>query len=138
MTPDVSTNFKDDVGDCPCGCGAFGKLNPHTGHAVTCHDACAVCANPRSKTRSRFNRPRRVPPAVRRQVAARARGLCEARCAEDCMNGGTSAHHRRRRSQGGTDTVSNLLWVCEPCHRWIHDHITEAVERGFLTHTEAP
>lgn len=138
MTPEVTPSFKSDVGDCPCGCGSFGKLNPHTGHAVNCHDACTVCANPRRSTRQRFNRPRRVPPAVRRQVAARARGLCEARWSPDCMTGGVHAHHRRRRSQGGQDTVSNLLWVCTPCHLLIHDEIAEAVSRGFLTHTEAP
>ena len=135
---EVSTSFKENVGDCPCGCGAFGKLNAHTGHVVTCHDACTVCANPRRSTRARFNRPRRVPTSVRRQVAARARGLCEARWSPDCMTGGVHAHHKRRRSQGGPDTAENLLWVCTPCHLLIHDQIEEAVKRGFLTHTEAP
>lgn len=135
---EVSTNFKEHVGDCPCGCPAFGKLNQATGHAVNCHDACTHCANPRSKARSRFNRPRRVPTSVRRQVAARARGLCEARFSADCMTGGVHAHHKRRRSQGGPDTVENLLWVCTPCHLRIHTEIAEAVEHGLLTHTEAP
>lgn len=135
---EVTPVFKENVGDCPCGCGSFGKLNAHTGHAVNCHDECTVCANPRRSTRQRFNRPRRVPTAVRRQVAARARGLCEARWSPDCMNGGVHAHHKRRRSQGGQDTTQNLLWVCTPCHLLIHDRIEEAVTRGFLTHTEAP
>lgn len=139
MTPEVTTSFKENVGDCPCGCGGFGKLNPHTGHAVTCHDACEHCASPRSKVRGRFaSKKKRVPPSVRRQVAARAKGQCEARWSPDCMTGGVHAHHRRRRSQGGQDTAENLLWVCSPCHLLIHDQIDEAVKRGFLTHTEAP
>jgi len=131
----VQPRFKDDQVDCPCGCPAFGRLNRATGHTFNCHDACPTCANPKRRVRMRFEK-RRVPTAVRRQVAARAHGLCEARVSEDCMNGGVHAHHRRRRSQGGLDTAENLLWVCTPCHLWVHEHVAEAVERGFLIATE--
>lgn len=49
---------------------------------------------------------------------------CEAR-AEEC-------HHMRRRSQGGTDDLSNLLAVCLAHHRWIHANVAEAMALGFL------
>lgn len=42
------------------------------------------------------------------------------------------AHHVRRRSQGGRDEASNLLTVCAPCHRDIHDNPADSRERGLL------
>jgi 5-methylcytosine-specific restriction endonuclease McrA len=35
-----------------------------------------------------------------------------------------NVHHRkyRGRSRGGTNALSNLIHVCEPCHSWIHAH----------------
>jgi 5-methylcytosine-specific restriction endonuclease McrA len=41
-------------------------------------------------------------------------------------------HHIRRRSQGGTDTVDNLVLLHRECHRWVHTHIAEARELGLL------
>lgn len=69
---------------------------------------------------------------VRQWVSGRADGRCEVREAPGCWGGGEQAHHRRMRSQGGTDAPENLLWVCERCHRWIHDHPEVAYTRGWL------
>ena len=41
-------------------------------------------------------------------------------------------HHVIRRSQGGKDEVGNLRSVHRVCHRYIHEHPTEAKKRGFL------
>ena len=31
-------------------------------------------------------------------------------------------HHRKYRSRGGTNALSNLIHLCEPCHTWTHSH----------------
>jgi len=72
-----------------------------------------------------------VLKAARREAYERAEGLCEARWA-DCTGRGEHAHHMRRRSQGGADTVGNLLICCQRCHGMIHGNPQEAAERGHL------
>lgn len=62
----------------------------------------------------------------------RAKGRCEAGASPDCRGRGCQAHHRHMRSQGGSDDVANLLWVCEPCHTYIHGHPAESYEAGWL------
>ena len=53
--------------------------------------------------------------AVCRQVDLRDRGLCRV-----CGFPGGHHHHIVFRSQGGTDTVGNLIVVCAWCHDDIH------------------
>lgn len=47
------------------------------------------------------------------------------RCAK-CGMFGNNAHHRKNRSQGGEDVLSNLLLLCGSgttgCHGWITEH----------------
>lgn len=69
---------------------------------------------------------------ARQWACGRAQGRCEARCAPSCAGRGAEAHHRRRRSQGGSDELENLLWVCAWCHTWIHEHPAVAYEKGWL------
>ena len=78
------------------------------------------------------NRGKNQYAKARRAVQIRAQGLCEARCCEKCDGQGNQAHHVRRRSQGGIDDPSNLLWVCSPCHHEIHANPAWARERGLL------
>lgn len=40
----------------------------------------------------------------------------------DCVGRGVHVHHRKYRKRGGTNSIDNLLDVCEPCHSWIHSH----------------
>lgn len=61
-------------------------------------------------------------------VTARAAGLCELCQAEP----GTVIHHRLRRSQGGTNDLSNLALLSEEHHRFIHDHPSWAYAEGWL------
>lgn len=71
---------------------------------------------------------------TRRILEERCGGRCEARGHGDCVCSGRyeNAHHKRRRSQGGSDEPDNLLCVCLGHHRWIHDNPEAAVELGFL------
>ena len=34
----------------------------------------------------------------------------------------TNTHHRKYRSRLGTNSLSNLIDLCGPCHAWIHAH----------------
>lgn len=137
--PEVDPQFKDVV-DCPCGrpeCKAFGRVSKATGHVGDCKRPCPVCDGPRRRALPSTSGAR-VPASVKRQVKARARGQCEAQVSWDCTNRGVHAHHRRRRSQGGEDTVENLAWVCLACHHHIHFvDVAGAVAAGLLIHTEA-
>lgn len=117
---------------CPCGhpeCRAFGEPTATTGHSRGCWAGCPTCARPKRKA------PRAMPVAVRRQVHARAGGVCEARIEGVCCGTGDHLHHVRRRSQGGGDSPANLRLLCELCHEWTHRHPAAAVELGLLAPT---
>lgn len=70
-------------------------------------------------------------------VQDRANGRCEARVDAVCTVRGVHAHHVRLRSQGGSDGPENLLWVCQPCHTWIHDHPADAAALGLIARRAA-
>lgn len=44
----------------------------------------------------------------------------------------TVTHHRRLRSQGGKDTLRNLIALCDACHKWAHDHIDAAAKERLI------
>jgi hypothetical protein len=69
-----------------------------------------------------------------KRVRRRSGGKCEART-QLCTEAGEQVHHRKMRSQGGTNDERNLLHVCLHCHMWIHDHPAEAYERRWLVHS---
>lgn len=56
---------------------------------------------------------------------------CQVR-ADGCWGRATQSHHRKLRSQGGTNEPENLLRVCAPCHLSIHVHVADSVERGWI------
>lgn len=62
----------------------------------------------------------------------RSRGRCEARTSSLCTGVGVHAHHVRRRSQGGSNDPTNLLWVCFFCHAAIHANPEQARELGMI------
>ena len=69
-----------------------------------------------------------VAPALRHQVFERDRHTCQW-CEQP--GGHLDPHHWLPRSRGGRDELDNLVSVHRLCHRYIHEHPTEARERGF-------
>lgn len=68
---------------------------------------------------------------ARTAVLERCGGICEAR-GVGCVGIAVHVHHICRRSQGGTNELSNLLGLCFVCHQWIHEHPAISKERGWL------
>jgi 5-methylcytosine-specific restriction endonuclease McrA len=69
---------------------------------------------------------------VKLAVFARAKYRCEIGL-EGCTVGITSTpHHRKRRTQGGPNTMANLLACCEPCHTKVHKNPEFSYARGLL------
>jgi hypothetical protein len=61
-------------------------------------------------------------------VMNRCGGICEVCHVAEA----TSAHHRLRRSQGGTNDLDNLLGVCAEDHDLIHANPAYSYEQGWL------
>lgn len=68
-------------------------------------------------------------PALKQEVRERDGFRCQA-----CGATGVPlhVHHRKLRSQGGTEQMENLVSVCDECHRFIHDNVAWSKERGFI------
>ncbi len=49
-----------------------------------------------------------------------------------CTNPAVHVHHRVRRSQGGTNDLSNLVHLCHRCHEWVHANPEAAREEGLM------
>lgn len=87
--------------------------------------------------------PRKAPgntgpsPAVRKLVMDRDNGCC-VRCGKPVANLPSSVHHRKRRSQGGRNDAANLILLCGTgtllCHGYVHAHIAESQDAGWLVH----
>lgn len=56
-------------------------------------------------------------------------------CRLGCGRVAVHKHHRKRRSQGGTNDPVNLIDVCLECHEWIHRNPEQAYELGLLVHS---
>lgn len=61
---------------------------------------------------------KKVPLEVRDEVRARDKG----RCRYCGTTQGIQGHHILYRSQQGPDEAWNLISLCEPCHRFMHDN----------------
>lgn len=72
---------------------------------------------------------------VAETVLSRAKGYCE-RCGKSAD---LALHHRKLKSMGGKDEVSNLVAVCHPCHNFATDSIhlnpQKATLRGWMIPT---
>lgn len=66
--------------------------------------------------------------ALRKALGERAMGCCEV-CGKPNP---TDPHHRKRVSQGGLDTLANLLLTCRGCHDDIHHEPKRAKRYGYL------
>lgn len=87
---------------------------------------------PRRKKPSKMTTDAREMRAARLVLLERSGGRCEARFSELCTGIGVHAHHIKRRSSGGSNDPSNLLWSCHFCHDRIHSSPAEALVAGLL------
>lgn len=76
----------------------------------------------------------RIPEPVRAAVEAREGQRCPM-CGERMTNANT--HHRKLRSQGGTDDVVNLVRLHHGCHNSAHLNPQWAKENGWIVPAEA-
>ena len=72
-----------------------------------------------------------IPAKVRSALRQREDNWC-ARCGHSLAN---NAHHRKNKSQGGQDVLSNLVLLCGSgttgCHGWVTGHPLEAYANGL-------
>lgn len=65
-----------------------------------------------------------IPPTIRKALRTRA-SIDDYPCCEMCGKpGANNAHHRRNQSQGGRDTLSNLLLLCGSGTTGCHGFVT--------------
>lgn len=99
--------------------------------------------SPLRRPTTRVNRGRRsVEQAGRETVIVRAGGVWDdgkvvapARCevrSEVCTVRAWHVHHVLRRSAGATHDPTLMLATCVTCHEYLHAHVAEAIERGWL------
>jgi hypothetical protein len=74
---------------------------------------------------------------LRPLLNARSGGRCEVQANGD-HHGWVVPHHRKRRSQGGPNTLANLLMACEYHHRIIHMFPDVAYDAGLLIRRADP
>jgi hypothetical protein len=90
----------------------------------------------RSRLRKQSAKARAMVPARKAcitKIFLRSIGYCEAKCCPECTGVGGDAHEKLPRAQGGNPHApSNCLWICRPCHRWIHAHPAESYRLGLL------
>ena len=64
--------------------------------------------------------------ARRHEVYTRDKGRCMLIASPLCRGWAGrevgEMHHKITRGKGGTDNADNLIWVCRPCHRFVHAH----------------
>ena len=73
---------------------------------------------------------------LRNDLYERSSGHCEV--AGEVLSHSFAVHHRKRRSQGGTDEITNLMIVCHFHHNGgthsIHAQPAMSYQRGWLVH----
>jgi 5-methylcytosine-specific restriction endonuclease McrA len=89
-------------------------------------------ADSRSARRKRNTAPG-VPADIYQAVAARDWGCRAERLVPSVRCWGRlDPHHVHRRSQGGQDTVENLILLCRAHHSWVHEHPADSAALGLL------
>lgn len=79
--------------------------------------------------------------SLRDRVRKRARGFCERCGVKPARNPGAKSrgtiHHIHPRRLGGIDAIENLVLLCIPCHRYVHQNEHEVAAHGFLAWVES-
>lgn len=85
----------------------------------------------RQKRRKFLKEHRYCEVRLCRELLIEQGGVAPEAVREDYVSRATSVHHVRGR---GRFLLEPKTWlaVCEPCHRYIHDHPAWAREQGFL------
>lgn len=73
----------------------------------------------------------------RETLKKRSKGHCEIKISPECTGKYEHSHHRKMRSQGGTDRVENILGLCSHCHAWIHANPNVSYTLGWLVKSHA-
>jgi len=84
-------------------------------------------------------RARSVPDDLRRVLRDRSGGRCEIGLPGLCSVWATEVSHRQARKMGGrhgaarpgNDRLANTMLSCGSCHRWSHEHPSEARTLGL-------
>jgi 5-methylcytosine-specific restriction endonuclease McrA len=88
--------------------------------------------SPKTHRAARKQSQGKMSTHVVQAVKRRSRGRCE-RCGTAPA---TQLHHRRLRSQGGRNTLENLVDLCAPCHNAsadaIHANVDWAHRHGWI------
>lgn len=81
--------------------------------------------------------PKSIPSGQREAVKSRD-GLKCCRCGTPTRHG--QWHHRRGRRvrDEHTHCTCNGIWLCDPCHDWVHEHPFEAKSFGFIVSRQVP
>lgn len=67
-----------------------------------------------------YNGEYKLAPAIRWRVLLRDNGTCADCKKKGVGNGDLHVHHIKHRSEGGKDTLRNLITLCVRCHRKRH------------------
>lgn len=67
---------------------------------------------------------------AREQVFQRAGGRCEGMVSAGCTFRCEQVHHKAGRNVPDPHALSNLIGLCEPCHRWAHANPAAARRAG--------
>ena len=82
---------------------------------------------------SRYQDPSRLDENLRLACLMRDSYTCQ-QCGKQQVR--LQAHHLVYREQGGKDTLSNLLTLCEPCHRQLHQGKITLTVTGVSGHLD--
>lgn len=80
----------------------------------------------------RHAREERVLAKVKRQRRELVGDRCEAQPILGPCWGPIEAHHLRKRSQGGANTIENIKLLCRFHNQWVEDHPAEAERLGLV------
>lgn len=87
--------------------------------------------NPIRRVSAKRRRSMRKWSEITAQAICDAGGCCQAGL-EGCTHRATEGHHRKLRSQGGGDELSNCIAVCHACHMRLHAQPRLAAELGLM------
>ena len=63
-----------------------------------------------------------------------SRSMSSDRLCARCMKQAHHRHHVRAKGLGGSKALNvpeNLIWLCSPCHSWVHANPRAALEAGY-------